>query len=384
MSKNILKEVFPFNQMKTQNIVVFLYSDFKDTGVATYAKLIVDCLSTKRNVQFVCLKESWHRYLNEKNVKFISFKLSKYLVLLAFLTSQKATSFLLKKRMKRLLDFNESSILLCDTASPFSLVSGHKMTIVPIHDLMHKVYPQMPEFKKPFVNLYRDKIYENIASRQDITVMVDSRTGKNHFEQYFTPVNRIEVNYFPMPIIRHCKTKTTVNGDYFYYPAAFWPHKNHLNLIKAFKLFVNEYPFNHGLVLTGPDRGTRDQIKGLIEKLGLESSVTMMDYVSDEEKFALMANATAIIYPSLLGPTNLPPLEAAALNKPLLASDVFAIREQLGDFPYYFDPYDYKSIFESMLEFTSRDGDRRLEPAILTRLGFESFCTRLDNIINSI
>jgi glycosyltransferase involved in cell wall biosynthesis len=38
-----------------------------------------------------------------------------------------------------------------------------------------------------------------------------------------------------------------------------------------------------------------------------------------------------MVYPSLCGPENLPPLEAMALGCPVVASDIEGAREQLGD-----------------------------------------------------
>jgi glycosyltransferase involved in cell wall biosynthesis len=40
------------------------------------------------------------------------------------------------------------------------------------------------------------------------------------------------------------------NKKYFIYPASFWPHKNHIRLIKAFKTF-SERNDDFKLVLTG-------------------------------------------------------------------------------------------------------------------------------------
>src|SRR6185369_1348196 len=43
-------------------------------------------------------------------------------------------------------------------------------------------------------------------------------------------------------------------SEYLFYPANFWPHKNHINLLKAMRLLAGTRP-NLGLVLTGADTG---------------------------------------------------------------------------------------------------------------------------------
>lgn len=56
-----------------------------------------------------------------------------------------------------------------------------------------------------------------------------------------------------------------------------------------------------------------------------------------------------LVFPSLLGPTNMPPLEARVLGCPVLCSDFLGHREQLGDGALYFNPENEDEIVKSML-----------------------------------
>jgi glycosyltransferase involved in cell wall biosynthesis len=67
----------------------------------------------------------------------------------------------------------------------------------------------------------------------------------------------------------------------------------------------------------------------MIRELGLGSQVHVIGFVPVADLVALYRNAAALIYVSLFGPDNLPPLEAMALGCPVIAADVAA--EQLGD-----------------------------------------------------
>ena len=52
--------------------------------------------------------------------------------------------------------------------------------------------------------------------------------------------------------------------------------------------------------------------------------------------------------PSFLGPTNMPPMEARALNCPVLCSDHLGHKEQLGDGAIYFNPNSSDEIYDAM------------------------------------
>ena len=63
-----------------------------------------------------------------------------------------------------------------------------------------------------------------------------------------------------------------------------------------------------------------------------------MGFVSDEQVMYLYQNAVALVMPTYFGPTNIPPLEAMALGCPVIASNKYAMPEQIGDAGLLFDP----------------------------------------------
>jgi len=102
------------------------------------------------------------------------------------------------------------------------------------------------------------------------------------------------------------------NGQFYFYPAQFWAHKNHYALVHAFALVSQKNP-NVKLVLSGSDKGNKKYIEKLVSKLNLSEKVLFVGFISDEEVFALYKNAIAVVMPTLLGPTNMPLLEAHAV-----------------------------------------------------------------------
>jgi len=110
-------------------------------------------------------------------------------------------------------------------------------------------------------------------------------------------------------------------SQYLIYPAQFWPHKRHALLIRAFSYATESQSDTH-LVLTGSDKGNETYIRTEVERLGISNRVHFLGFVNAVELQDLIRNARALVFPSALGPSNLPPLEAAILGTPSLISPV--------------------------------------------------------------
>ncbi|MBR1785706.1 MAG: glycosyltransferase family 4 protein [Paludibacteraceae bacterium] len=123
---------------------------------------------------------------------------------------------------------------------------------------------------------------------------------------------------------------------YFFYPAQFWAHKNHYTLLTAFAEFVKKHN-DYKLVLTGSDKGNLSYIIQLINDYNLNQFVVFPGFVSQETIYTFYKNATALIMASYFGPTNMPPLEAMALDCPVICTNLAGHKEQLEDAALYFD-----------------------------------------------
>ena len=116
---------------------------------------------------------------------------------------------------------------------------------------------------------------------------------------------------------------------YIFYPAQFWKHKNHINLIKAIRILQTELE-DIQLVLVGSEKNNYQEVKRVIRDNGLERYVTTLGFVSDGKMVYLYKHAVGMVMPTYFGPTNLPPLEAMALGCPVAVSNNYAMPEQIG------------------------------------------------------
>lgn len=232
-------------------------------------------------------------------------------------------------------------------------------------DIGHKASYAFPELGMNYSFDYREKWYRSGIFKA-LFVFAESQSGKEELIKY-TGLNPDRVKIIPLfpggvvdlhveeAVLSDKLTKLGLNkGKYFFYPAQFWAHKNHYNLLLAFQLLYKENP-EIKLVLTGSDKGNKSYIQETANTLGLKNSVLFTGFIENLTMVALYKNATAMVMPSFLGPTNMPLLEARLLSCPVLCSDLPGHKEIMENGAFYFDPSDHLEIFNSMKKVLQTD-----------------------------
>lgn len=113
-------------------------------------------------------------------------------------------------------------------------------------------------------------------------------------------------------------------------------------LIKAFADFSKSHN-DWRLLLVGKDGFGIDGIKTLIESLGMESRIELTGYVSEKDKWQLLAKAGVIVHPSSHEGSAIPILEAWDAGAVVVAADAPIMKEIGQDAVLYFksgDPMD--------------------------------------------
>lgn len=268
-------------------------------------------------------------------------------------------NFLIKKRgLKRMLAGKGISIIYyphqgqcLDSNFPFIATNwdiGHRST---------HAFPELMWDGKPFE--VRENFYRNILPKA-LMIFCESEAGKKEIMQYAN-IGEHKIRVFPM--FGGSVTTVKLSEDeghkilnsyelreyeYFFYPAQFWAHKNHVGLVKAFAKIIEKYP-NYKLVLSGSDKGNKDYVKFIISELDITDRVIFLGFVPIETVYCMYKYATALVMASHFGPTNMPPIEAMEIGCPVACSDLGGHREILGESACYFDSYDVDSIRESLL-----------------------------------
>ncbi len=156
-------------------------------------------------------------------------------------------------------------------------------------------------------------------------------------------------------------------GDYAFYPANYWPHKNHERLLAAFARAQRSRP-DMALVLCGGHDAARQWLVALARNRGLFGAVRVFPYLSEDEVTALLRGARFLVFPSFWEGFGIPVLEALSLGTPVACSDLAVLREVAGEDAVYFNPEDEASIADALeLLWTSEETRRRLSAGGLGR-----------------
>ncbi len=339
----------------------------------------------------------WSKYLSP-NIEIINLKRKLFpkiltTILCRIVKSKKIISYLSDLLDPHIQKINNSKcdLVIFPTQDDNSFKIKSK-TLTTIWDLMHIYEGHFAEYTKK-EKVRRDRKYQNICSFCS-SIIVESETTKNHILQnYNVKKNKIRIlpltypPYLEKPKIFNIKKKFNITKKYIFYPAQFWEQKNHSNLILAFKNVIKKY--NILLVLSGAKKINFENVKKIIKKNNLEKNIKIINYVHEKYMYSLYKNAECVAYVSMTGPTNIPPLEALKIGTPLICSDIYEMKKQIGsDAAIFVNPKNFIEIqhaIEKILRNSFlkkkliKNGKKRIET-----LSLEKFSKRFINIIEEI
>jgi len=242
--------------------------------------------------------------------------------------------------------------------------------IATVWDAQHLTHPWFSEVSAKGRWEYREAFMRRHLKRA-MRIITGTQTGKDELVQFYgLPEHRLCILPHPTPAFALQPRSTAdaikhfgLREGFLLYPAQFWAHKNHANLLLALDVLRKRGEAVPQLALVGSDKGNKDYILTFAARLGLADHVRALGFVSVEELTALYQSAGAMVYTSLSGPENLPPLEAFALRCPVAISNYSGSLEQLGDAAIYFDPHDPETIADAIVEILrdSSGKHRRVE-----------------------
>jgi len=234
------------------------------------------------------------------------------------------------------------------------------MTVV--WDLQHRRQPFFPEVSEGGEWDFRERWMSTVLKRAAM-IIAGNEVGRDEIERFYgVHQERIRLMPHPTPTLDDATggapRPRLVAGDYIFYPAQFWPHKNHVNLLLALRILRERHGLDLSLALTGADQGNLSFVRQTTRDLGLTDHVHFLGFVSRSDLAVLYRDALALTYVTFFGPENLPTLEALASGCPVVASDVAGAREQLGDAALIVDAKEPEQIAAAVMRIRSEPGLR--------------------------
>lgn len=344
-----------------KRVAIYINTQYNSGGTFQYTKSLIKAIdslsSDKLSLTLLYTYTSWEDYLNSypktkriflKKSQLIN-KLYKVFISLGINRVLKLFVARIDKEIQYINNQKFDLIFFPAGDAIACLVSAN--VIAAIHDLMHRYERRFKESGGFFNYRFRESFYKSLLISSK-AVLVDSLLGEKQVRESY---EKISTKIFILPFIgpdyiyslgldeKNIPPGTESSKSYIFYPAQFWPHKNHINLLKALKILKDRGEIID-LILSGSmDREYRN-LKEFVSNNNLVDQVKFSGYINDQELVDLYRNALALVMPTFYGPTNIPPIEAILLGCPPIVSNIYGMPDQFDDAALYFNPKDPEDI----------------------------------------
>jgi len=214
-----------------------------------------------------------------------------------------------------------------------------RKVLTTIHDV---AFAKRPDLYEPSVRRRLHRVTKQ-AIRKATKILVPSQATQDDLVELFrvspdrivvTPL-AVDINlYFPRTVeqARSALQRHRLGTNFFLVVGRLEKKKNVVNIIRAFELFKERRgvgdPFE--LVFVGEPGFGYQQMKAYFDLSPVREQIHQLGYVNDEDTAMLMGQATAYLFPSWYEGFGIPNLEAMASGTVLIASDIPAHREVVG------------------------------------------------------
>ena len=229
--------------------------------------------------------------------------------------------------------------------------------VATIPDLQHETYP---EFFPAEVLDWRRCHYARTAAEAQAILTFSSFSRNEILETLGVDGEKVVVTHLDASAefdsqapsepadLERIRARHRLPQTYLYYPANFWPHKNHRLLFRALALFRQRHGWVPTLVLSGGSVPGSEDWRSAAEKLSLEDEIHYLGHVPEKDLPLLYECATAMVFPSLFEGFGIPVVEALRSDCPVLCSHATSLPEIAEDAALYFDPQDPEDLCDRL------------------------------------
>ncbi|MBP7654874.1 glycosyltransferase family 4 protein, partial [Candidatus Dependentiae bacterium] len=216
-----------------------------------------------------------------------------------------------------------------------------------------------------------DTLIKKILVKSDL-ILTSSVSTKNDLIKYYGyPENKIEILYGALSEINVNINQLTLdsgfaekiskknyyetgisnifekNTDFFLFIGSIEKRKNLGIICEALKSIKNTCEFK--IVIAGKKSNDFNNIIEKIKDYGLTDKFIFTGYIHDQEKYVLLKNCLAVLYPSIYEGFGYPALESYYFEKPLITTKNGSIPEIAGDAAFYIDHDNPSQLLKTML-----------------------------------
>jgi glycosyltransferase involved in cell wall biosynthesis len=239
---------------------------------------------------------------------------------------------------------------------PHNLPQSGIKSIVSIHDLIFKIYPETYSLSERIIY---DQKFRYACRNADKIIAISENTKRDIVSLYKIAPEKIDVIYQPCQpnfyILRSDDENEQVlrqyqlPEQYFLYVGSVEARKNLKLIIEAYRLKSKE--INIPLVIVGRGKQYKNECQKMISDYGLESSFFWLEsFENNLHLQSIIQRAIALIYPSFYEGFGLPIAEALLCNTPVIAADTSSLREAGGENSIYINPSKPNELAAAMIQ----------------------------------
>jgi len=360
------------------NIAVIIDSTIQSGGGFQYAISTSLLLNRHKNgkynfVFFTTVKENIDT-LGKNDLKAIYLNLSKFDQFLSHIRKNaliyellNVTKIFKTVKFDQILKTYNIDLIYFITPSWLSLVTDEFNYVFTVWDLCHRDCMEFPEVYAHRGFEQRENLYTKVLPKA-VKIIAESDLGRSNIIRRY---NIDDARVISLPMLGSnsvniskdeydcnyidIKKKYGIDGEYIFYPAQFWSHKNHLYILEGLKILETKYDIKLNAVFSGSDYGNLEFISKKVKELELEDRIFFTGFVANEEIPYLYKQALALVMPTYFGPANIPPLEAFKLKCPVLYSDLPGLKEQVQGAALLLDLKEPESLAVNLLKIIRKD-----------------------------
>ncbi len=241
--------------------------------------------------------------------------------------------------------------------------------VLNLHDLQHLHFPE--NFSTAELTLRHQRYDESAQRAAAIVASSDFTRGDilAHLDVSDAKVHTIPVACDPEIIDGAHRFSTETARERYrlpemfaFYPAAFWPHKNHARLFEALAI-VRSRSLRHDLKLVCAGcrkHSGRDAVEQALDRFDVRDHVLFLDYIPTAHLGGVYKASQFCVMSSLFESSSYPVIEAQTLGVAAMCSAITSLPELMDEGAgLLFDPHSPESIAEKMLRWLDDPTDRR-------------------------
>ena len=348
-----------------KKIGILAFGDPKGGGVYQYTRSIIDVITQDKNNIYIVFTDANNDSFDEYNIEIRKinkpniFTLNKLIRFLQILLLIRKPFFFTKSEKDIFLDIDK---FICPVISLYPHFYLNKPFVFTLHDMQERYYPYFFTLRDKVIRWLNNRSLSKTADK----ILCESQFVKSDIIKFLeADPNKVHVVQSPPPkcfnsstidenLYKTIKAKYNLPEEYIFYPAQFWPHKNHIKLLEAFGIVKKEFK-DLKLVFTGSKQKNFQNVDRRIQELQLENDIVYLGYIDYSDLPFLYKMSKFLVMPTLFESISIPIYEAFSLKVAVCCSNVVALPEQVGEAGLIFDPNNENDIAKKMIMYLSNN-----------------------------